>query len=438
MATCSKTPKSHTSLLMAGQHTSSAPLAWTMLHLASDTATADALYTEQDFRHLPLLDSCVRETLRMHPPIHSIMRQVREDVVVPASLSALFKDGVYVVPKDTYVLASPLVSQIDPQIWKDADKWNPTWWNDEQGVAAQALKTYTDEGGEKIDYGFGTVSKGTESPYQPFGAGKHSFLTSHLRAVHAAHRGHDRGHALCDALVPSILAEWSFAEGVDAACFAEPAPALFGVRDVVAASADGETEVDWARLDWEVDDVMREECMHAPAHVDALIAESDDDWFDEYGTAWINSARASPFPSSFFYSPSLYRDTETCVCDGSEAVAYIQTALQFAYFKSRGELMATYETALTRFMRESRAWQQTRRNPLHRTLTREAAMGAARAADHTAPAQRRAARTLRGPAVRAQPALDAEHQWPERRESVQEDWSPLPPVSPSNAPSVRD
>jgi len=27
--------------------------------------------------------------------------------------------------------------------------------------------------GEKIDYGFGMVSKGTESPYQPFGAGRH-------------------------------------------------------------------------------------------------------------------------------------------------------------------------------------------------------------------------------------------------------------------------
>ncbi|KAJ7214695.1 cytochrome P450 [Mycena rebaudengoi] len=188
MATCSKTPKSHTSLLMAGQHTSSAPLAWTMLHLASDTATADALYTEQDFRHLPLLDSCVRETLRMHPPIHSIMRQVREDVVVPASLSALFKDGVYVVPKDTYVLASPLVSQIDPQIWKDADKWNPTRWNDEQGVAAQALKTYTDEGGEKIDYGFGTVSKGTESPYQPFGAGKHRCIGEQFSHLAPARR----------------------------------------------------------------------------------------------------------------------------------------------------------------------------------------------------------------------------------------------------------
>jgi sterol 14-demethylase len=127
----------------------------------------------EDLRHLPILDSCVRETLRMHPPIHSIMRQVREDVVVPATLAAPSKDGVYVVPKDTYVLASPLISQLDPQIWKDGATWNPARWNDADGVAAQALKSYTDEHGEKIDYGFGAVSKGTDSPYQPFGAGKH-------------------------------------------------------------------------------------------------------------------------------------------------------------------------------------------------------------------------------------------------------------------------
>ncbi|KAJ6532070.1 lanosterol 14-alpha-demethylase [Mycena capillaripes] len=177
-------------LLMAGQHTSSATLAWTMLHLASRPDVADALYDEQvkyfgnpdgtlrpmsyeDLRSLPILDSCVRETLRIHPPIHSIMRQVREDVVVPASLAAPSKDGVYVVPKDTYVLASPLISQLDPRIWKEGAKWEPARWNDEEGVAAQALKSYTDEHGEKIDYGFGAVSKGTDSPYQPFGAGKH-------------------------------------------------------------------------------------------------------------------------------------------------------------------------------------------------------------------------------------------------------------------------
>lgn len=119
------------------------------------------------------MDAVIRETLRLHPPIHSIMRKVRDDVVIPASLSAPTKDSTYVVPKGHFVLASPAVSQADPMIWKNALAWDPYRWSDPEGVAAQALATYTDEKGEKIDYGFGAVSKGTESPYQPFGAGKH-------------------------------------------------------------------------------------------------------------------------------------------------------------------------------------------------------------------------------------------------------------------------
>ncbi|KAH9477826.1 Lanosterol 14-alpha demethylase [Psilocybe cubensis] len=177
-------------LLMAGQHTSSASGSWALLHLAANPDVADALYKEQvkhfqtpagtlrsltyeELRALPVLDSVIRETLRIHPPIHSIMRYVREDVPVPASLSAPSENSIYIVPKGHYVLASPAVSQADPNIWNNAGEWNPYRWNDAQGVAAQALKTYIDESGEKVDYGFGAVSKGTESPYQPFGAGKH-------------------------------------------------------------------------------------------------------------------------------------------------------------------------------------------------------------------------------------------------------------------------
>ncbi|KAF5327652.1 hypothetical protein D9619_004793 [Psilocybe cf. subviscida] len=177
-------------LLMAGQHTSSATGSWALLHIAANPAIAEALYKEQtanfmgpdgklraltyeELRELPLLDSVIRETLRMHPPIHSIMRYVRDDVPVPATLAAPSKDSIYIVPKGNYVLASPAVSQVDPSVWKGSSEWDPYRWNDQEGVAAQAYKMYTDENGEKVDYGFGAVSKGTESPYQPFGAGKH-------------------------------------------------------------------------------------------------------------------------------------------------------------------------------------------------------------------------------------------------------------------------
>ncbi|KAL5486133.1 ERG11_2 [Sanghuangporus weigelae] len=177
-------------LLMAGQHTSSTTGTWTILHLADNPEVAEALYQEQvehfglgegkfrpmtyeELKALPVLDAVIRETLRLHPPIHSIIRKVVDDVLVPPSLSAPSKDGSYVVPKGYFVLSSPAVSQVDPKVWHNARVWDPSRWTDPEGFAAQAYKTYADEKGEKVDYGFGAVSKGTESPYQPFGAGRH-------------------------------------------------------------------------------------------------------------------------------------------------------------------------------------------------------------------------------------------------------------------------
>ncbi|TFK94047.1 sterol 14 alpha-demethylase [Polyporus arcularius HHB13444] len=175
-------------LLMAGQHTSSSSLAWTMLHIADRQDIQEALYEEQvkhfgtpdgglrditydELRDLKVLDAVVRETLRLHPPIHSIMRMAHEDIPVPATLAAPSEDVTYVVPKGDIVMASPIVSQLDPTVWEDAETWEPLRWYDDKGVAAQAHKQYNE--GEKIDFGFGLVSKGTVSPYLPFGAGRH-------------------------------------------------------------------------------------------------------------------------------------------------------------------------------------------------------------------------------------------------------------------------
>ena len=61
-------------------------------------------------------------------------------------------------------------------------RWDPLrWLSDPEGVAEKAYKTYLDEDGEKVDYGFGAVSKGTESPYQPFGAGRHRCIGEQVR-----------------------------------------------------------------------------------------------------------------------------------------------------------------------------------------------------------------------------------------------------------------
>ncbi|WVO16374.1 hypothetical protein L204_104049 [Cryptococcus depauperatus] len=175
-------------LLMAGQHTSSATSSWALLHFADRPDIVEALYQEQkaklgnpdgtfrdykyeDLKELPLMDAVIRETLRMHTPIHSIYRKVICDIPVPPSLSAPSANGQYVIPKGYYIMAAPGVSAMDPRIWQDASVWNPNRWLDENGVGAVAVTQYTKA--EQVDYGFGTISKGTESPYQPFGAGRH-------------------------------------------------------------------------------------------------------------------------------------------------------------------------------------------------------------------------------------------------------------------------
>lgn len=178
-------------LLMAGQHTSSATLSWGMLRLASRPEIIEELYEEQvrvygdgngGFRAMaydtqktsvPLLDCVVRETLRMHPPIHSIMRKVISDIPVPPTLAAPTTDKAaketYVIPKGHYVMAAPGVSQMDKTIWRDADTFDPHRWLQKDG----GMVGGGEEKEEDVDYGWGTIKSGGSSPYLPFGAGRH-------------------------------------------------------------------------------------------------------------------------------------------------------------------------------------------------------------------------------------------------------------------------
>ncbi len=176
-------------LLMAGQHTSSATGTWAMLRLASRPEIIQEVYEEQvkvygdgagGFREMdydtqkssvPVLDAVVKETLRLHPPIHSIMRKVKSPIPVPASYAAprgkANENRTYVIPEGHYVLASPTYNAHDPNVWKEAEVFNPHRWFDKEGVVMQSGDD------EKADYGFGVISTGANSPYLPFGAGRH-------------------------------------------------------------------------------------------------------------------------------------------------------------------------------------------------------------------------------------------------------------------------
>ncbi|KAK7745017.1 Lanosterol 14-alpha-demethylase [Cytospora paraplurivora] len=165
-------------LLMAGQHSSSSTSSWIMCRLASRPDIMEELYQEQvrelggidkpleyeDLAKLKLNTNVIRETLRMHAPIHSIMRAVKSPMPVPGTK--------YVIPTSHTLLAAPGVSGNDPAYFPEPELWEPHRWEAGNPLGpTQPVKNEDEE--EKIDYGYGMVSKGASSPYLPFGAGRH-------------------------------------------------------------------------------------------------------------------------------------------------------------------------------------------------------------------------------------------------------------------------
>ncbi|SPN97077.1 probable cytochrome P450 51 [Cephalotrichum gorgonifer] len=155
-------------LLMGGQHSSSSSSSWIILRLASRPDIQEELYREQvstlgsaplryaDIDRLPLLQNVVRETLRVNSSIHSLMRKVKNPLPVPGT--------DYVVTPDKVLVASPIASHMSEEHFPNAHVWDPHRWDD---------RTEVEDESDVVDYGYGAVSKGTKSPYLPFGAGRH-------------------------------------------------------------------------------------------------------------------------------------------------------------------------------------------------------------------------------------------------------------------------
>ena len=161
-------------LLMAGQHSSSVTSSWIMLRLASQPEVLEELYQEQlrvlgdlskpltydDLENLPIIRHGIRETLRLHPPIHSIMRQVKTPLPVEGT--------DWIIPPSHVVLAAPNTISLSDEYFPDAKKWDPHRW--EHIASPEEAEA---EKGDKFDYGYGLVSTGAGSSYLPFGAGRH-------------------------------------------------------------------------------------------------------------------------------------------------------------------------------------------------------------------------------------------------------------------------
>jgi cytochrome P450 len=162
-------------LLMAGQHSSSSTASWTLLEMAARPDLAEELFAEQkavlgdspmtyeDIARLPLHSQVVKETLRMHSPIHSIMRAVKQPMPVEGT--------PYTIPTSHVLLAAPIACSLSSHYFPSPESWEPHRWDSGSGGTANMETKPEDE--EKIDYGYGLVTKGASSPYLPFGAGRH-------------------------------------------------------------------------------------------------------------------------------------------------------------------------------------------------------------------------------------------------------------------------
>lgn len=160
-------------LLMGGQHNTAVSGAWIMLNLAHKPEIVEELYQEQlsvlgspgagltweNLQKLTLNEQVINETLRLHSPIHSIMRKVKSLMPVPGT--------PWTIPIGHTLLASTGVTARDPDFFPNPLEWSPHRWDKAQNLEK------TGDDSSKVDYGFGMVSKAVSSPYLPFGAGRH-------------------------------------------------------------------------------------------------------------------------------------------------------------------------------------------------------------------------------------------------------------------------
>lgn len=166
-------------VLMGGQHTSAATSAWLLLHLAKEKELQEELHKElmreldgrsledlnyDDLGRLQLANRVIKETLRMHHPLHSIFRKVKRDMNVP--------NKRIVVPRGHYVLVSPGYAMTNDRWFPNASKFDPSRW-DVGNTKKEIDENTADDAKVTVDYGFGNISKGVSLPYLPFGGGRH-------------------------------------------------------------------------------------------------------------------------------------------------------------------------------------------------------------------------------------------------------------------------
>ncbi|KAL3621354.1 hypothetical protein CASFOL_036266 [Castilleja foliolosa] len=120
--------------LFAGQHTSSITSTWTGAYLLANPKYMSAVIDEQRnvvkkhgnevnydvLSEMEVLYRCVKEALRLHPPLIMLLRSSHSD------FSVTTKEGKeYDIPKGHIVATSPAFANRLPHIFKDPDSYDP-------------------------------------------------------------------------------------------------------------------------------------------------------------------------------------------------------------------------------------------------------------------------------------------------------------------------
>ena len=116
------------SMMFAGHHTSSGTAAWTLIELLRDpelmsrvVRELDDLYADgssvsfQALREIPVLESALKETLRLHPPLVLLLRVVKEEIEIAG----------HTIPVGAMVGASPAISNRIPEDFPEPDDFDP-------------------------------------------------------------------------------------------------------------------------------------------------------------------------------------------------------------------------------------------------------------------------------------------------------------------------
>uniref|UniRef100_H0WJV4 Cytochrome P450 family 4 subfamily F member 111 n=2 Tax=Otolemur garnettii TaxID=30611 RepID=H0WJV4_OTOGA len=123
--------------MFAGHDTTASGLSWVLYHLARHSEYQEHCREEvrvllrdrepkeiewEDLAQLPFLTMCIKESLRLHPPVTVMSRCCNQDIVLP--------DGL-VIPKGNICVISIFGIHHNPSVWSDPEVYDPSRFDPE-------------------------------------------------------------------------------------------------------------------------------------------------------------------------------------------------------------------------------------------------------------------------------------------------------------------